>query len=77
MDSNGVLLLDMEDRFYYSWIDWRSDLDNIETSLGDAFDDILDCARNALRRSSNQLAERPRLDCNGWGLRVIETCRKT
>ena len=59
MDSNGVLLLDMEDHFYYSldrlgsqiWI-------TIETSpSGIAFDDILHALETHFDASRNQLAD--------------------
>jgi len=59
MDSNGVLLLDMEDHFYYSldrvgaqiWI-------TIETShSGIAFDDILDVLETHFDAPRNQLAD--------------------
>ncbi len=59
MDSNGVLLLDIEDHFYYSldrlgaqiWI-------TIETSpSGMAFDDILDALETHFDGPRNQLAD--------------------
>jgi len=80
MDSNGVLLLDMEDHFYYSldrlgaqiWI-------TIETSpSGIAFDDILDALETHFDAPRNQLADDlcvrlQRLRALGF----IETLRKT
>ncbi len=80
MDSNGVLLLDMEDHFYYSldrlgaqiWI-------TVETSpSGIAFDDILDALETHFGGPRNQLADdlRARLQ-QLRALGFIETLRKT
>jgi hypothetical protein len=79
MDSNGALLLDMEDHFYYSldrlgaqiWI-------TIETSpSGIAFDDLLDAVETHFDTPRNQLADdlRDRLQ-RLRALGFIETLRK-
>ncbi len=80
MDSNGVLLLDMEDHFYYSldrlgsqiWI-------TIETSpSGIAFDDILDVLETRFDAPRNQLADDLRVRLQRLrALGFIETLRKT
>jgi len=80
MDSNGVLLLDMEDRFYYSldrlgaqiWI-------TIETSpSGIAFDAILDVLETDFDASRNQLADDLRVRLQRLcALGFIESLRKT
>src|SRR5260370_7113273 len=80
MDSNGVLLLDMEDHFYYSldrlgaqiWI-------TIETSpSGIAFDDILDALETHFDAPRNHVPDdlRDRLQ-RLRALGFIETLRKT
>lgn len=80
MDSNGILLLDVEDHFYYSldrlgaqiWI-------TIETSpSGIAFDDILDALETHFDAPRNQLADdlRDRLQ-RLRALGFIEMLRKT
>jgi len=80
MDSTGVLLLDMEDHFYYSldqlgaqiWI-------TIETSpSGIAFDDILDALETHFDAPRNQLAEDFRVRLQRLrALGFIEMLRKT
>src|SRR5260370_16913506 len=80
MDSNGVLLLDMEDHFYYSmdrlgaqmWI-------TIETSPSwIAFDDILDALETHFDAPRNQLADELRVRLQRLhALVFIETLRKT
>jgi len=67
MDSNGVLLLDIEDHFYYSldrlgaqiWI-------TIETSLsGIAFDGILDAIETHFDAPEISSQMTSGFDCNG------------
>ena len=80
MDSNGVLLLDVEDHFYYSldrlgaqiWI-------TIETSpSGIAFDAILDVLETDFDASRNQLADDLRVRLQRLcALGFIESLRKT
>ena len=59
MDSNGVLLLDMEDHFYYSLDRLGAQIwTTIETSpTGIAFDDILDALETHFDTPRNQLAD--------------------
>ena len=80
MDSNGVLLLDIEDHFYYSldrlgaqiWI-------TIETSLsGIAFDGILDAIETHFDAPRNQLADDVRVRLQRLhALGFIQALRKT
>jgi hypothetical protein len=80
MDSNGVLLLDMEDHFYYTldrlgaqiWI-------TIETSpSGVAFDDILDVLETHFDAPRNRLADDLRVRLQRLrALGFVEMLRKT
>ncbi len=80
MDGNGVLLLDMEDHFYYSLDRLGSQiLITIETSpSGIAFDDILDALETHFDAPRNQLADDLRVRLQRLrGLGFIEMLRKT